>query len=50
MRTITSIVLGFVFASAIAWAQTSQISGTIKDPSGSAIPGAALKPRRLQPA
>ncbi len=43
MRTITGVVLGVVFASVAAWAQTSQITGTIKDPSGSAIPGAAIK-------
>jgi hypothetical protein len=43
MKTITRIVLGLVLASVAMWAQTSQISGTVKDPSGSAIPGGAIK-------
>jgi len=43
MRTITAIVLGLAFASVAAWAQTSQINGTIRDSSGAAIPGAAVK-------
>ena len=43
MRTITGILAGLAFTAVAAWAQTSQISGTIKDPSGSAIPGAAVK-------
>jgi hypothetical protein len=43
MRTITGILLGLAFASVAAWAQTSQISGVIRDPSGSAIPGATIK-------
>src|ERR1700757_4542921 len=43
MRTFTGLVLSLLFASVTVWAQTSQISGVIKDPSGSAIPGAAIK-------
>src|SRR5579871_1524738 len=43
MRTVTRIVFSLLFASAFGWAQTSQISGTVKDPSGSAIPGATIK-------
>ena len=43
MRIIRGIVAGLAFTAIAAWAQTSQISGTIKDPSGSAIPGAAIK-------
>ena len=35
--------MGLTFAAVAAWAQTSQISGTVKDPTGSAIPGAAIK-------
>jgi hypothetical protein len=43
MRTVARTVLGLLLASVAMWAQTSQISGTVKDPSGSAIPGAAIK-------
>src|SRR6202453_614801 len=43
MRIIRGILLGLAFAAVTAWAQTSQISGTVKDPSGSAIPGAGVK-------
>ena len=43
MKTIARIVLGLFWTSVTMWAQTSQISGTVKDPSGSAIPGAAIK-------
>jgi len=43
MRTVTRIVLGIVFASVAAWAQTSEISGVVRDPSGSAVPGATVK-------
>jgi len=43
MRTNRKIVLGLLLASVAMWAQTSQISGIVKDPSGSAIPGAAIK-------
>ena len=43
MRIIRGITAGLVFTAVAAWAQTSQINGTIKDPSGSAIPGAAIK-------
>lgn len=43
MRTIRGILACLAFTAVAAWAQTSQISGTIKDPSGSAVPGAAIK-------
>ena len=43
MRTITGTMLVLAFASVAALAQTSQISGVIRDPSGSAVPGAAIK-------
>jgi hypothetical protein len=43
MRTIATLVLGLLFTSAALWAQTSQINGTIRDSSGLAIPGAAIK-------
>src|ERR1700732_2765910 len=43
MSTITKFVLGVLLTSAAIWAQTSQINGTIKDSSGLAIPGAAVK-------
>jgi hypothetical protein len=42
MRSFVCAVLGIVFASA-AWAQTSQISGSVRDASGLAIPGAEIK-------
>ena len=40
---VRSVIVGLVLGVVAGWAQTSQISGTIKDPSGSAIPGAAIK-------
>ena len=43
MNTISKTVFCFALACAAVWAQTSQINGSIKDPSGSAIPGAAVK-------
>src|SRR5580692_5493854 len=43
MRAIRGIAVVLAFAAVTAWAQTSQINGTIKDPSGSAIPGAAIR-------
>src|SRR6266851_8773088 len=38
-----TIVVGFLFASAAVWAQTAQINGTVRDSSGLAVPGAAIK-------
>ena len=43
MGNITRIVLGLLFTSAAVLAQTSQISGVVKDSSGLAIPGADIK-------
>src|SRR4029077_8439546 len=43
MSTTSKTVFGVLFASAAMWAQTSQINGLIKDASGAAIPGAAVK-------
>src|ERR1700733_9365345 len=43
MNSIVKAACVFVFACTSVWAQTSQINGTVKDPSGSAIPGAAVK-------
>jgi hypothetical protein len=43
MKTITLFACSFLLNFASAWAQTSQINGTIKDASGLAIPGAAIK-------
>jgi hypothetical protein len=43
MSRLTTIALGLLFTSAAVWAQTSQINGSIKDSSGLAIPGAAIK-------
>jgi hypothetical protein len=42
MRSFVRVVLGMVFASAV-WGQTSQISGSVRDASGLAIPGAEVK-------
>jgi hypothetical protein len=42
MRTITLLVLALLLTS-VAWAQTSQINGVIKDSTGLVIPGAAVK-------
>ena len=43
MRTLTLLALSFWLACTCAWAQTAQIIGIIKDPTGSAVPGAAIK-------
>ena len=43
MRTLVFTILGLAALSGLVRAQTSQISGIIRDPSGSAIPGAAIK-------
>ena len=43
MRNIIRYVFCLAFASVGAWAQTSQINGTVKDSTGAAIPGAAIK-------
>jgi hypothetical protein len=43
MCRFTTVALGLLFTSAAVWAQTSQINGSIKDSSGLAIPGAAIK-------
>ena len=42
MRTITLVACSFLIC-AVSWAQTSQIIGTVRDPAGLAIPGAAIK-------
>ena len=43
MRAITLLVCSFFLISAVSWAQTSQVNGTIKDSTGLTIPGAAIK-------
>jgi hypothetical protein len=43
MSVFSRIFLACLFASAAAWAQTSQLNGVVNDASGSAIPGAAIK-------
>src|ERR1700719_4051871 len=43
MKTIGKTIFCLVLACTAVLAQTSQINGSIKDPSGSAIPGAAIK-------
>ena len=43
MKTIGKASLCFLLACSAVLAQTSQINGTVKDPSGSAVPGAAIK-------
>ena len=43
MCRFTTVALGLLCTSAAVWAQTSQINGSIKDSSGLAIPGAAIK-------
>src|SRR5580692_2760309 len=43
VRIVIGFVLGCIFACATIWAQaisTSQIKGTVQDPSGSVVPGA----------
>jgi acetyl esterase/lipase len=43
MSIIRTNVFGVLLMSAAAWAQTAQINGIIRDSSGLAIPGAAIK-------
>src|SRR5712692_6362321 len=43
MNTITRIVVGILLTCGAVWAQTAQINGIVKDSSGLAIPGAAIK-------
>src|SRR6516165_3273386 len=43
MNAIRSILVGLLFTSVAALAQTSQINGTIRDASGLVIPGASVK-------
>ena len=43
MKTIALFACTFLLTLASAWAQTAQISGVIRDASGLAIPGAAIK-------
>src|SRR5262249_34311618 len=43
MSTISRIACALLLGSAALWAQTSQINGIVKDSSGLAIPGAAVK-------
>ncbi|HEV3333302.1 MAG TPA: carboxypeptidase regulatory-like domain-containing protein [Bryobacteraceae bacterium] len=43
MKTITLFVCTFLLTLASAWAQTSQISGIVRDASGLPIPSAAIK-------
>ena len=45
MRIIGSFLLGCFFACVTLWAQavsTSQLKGTVQDPSGSVVPGAEV--------
>src|ERR1700693_2448500 len=43
MKIIVRTVFGVLLTCAAVWAQTSQISGIIRDSSGLTIPGAAIK-------
>ena len=43
MRTLLLLSAGFLLCAGIGVAQTAQINGTVRDDSGSAIPGAAVK-------
>src|SRR5437764_20342 len=43
MRAIRTNVFVVLLLSAAAWAQTAQINGIIRDASGLAVPGAAIK-------
>jgi carboxypeptidase family protein/TonB-dependent receptor-like protein len=43
MKANTRFALGCWLTCAAAWAQTAQINGTVRDSSGLAIPGAAIK-------
>src|ERR1700686_2621997 len=42
MRTLT-LLFSFWLAGTLAWGQTAQINGNVKDATGLAIPGAAVK-------
>ena len=48
MRVVTRISFHLLFASAAMWAQTSQISGIVKDSTGAAIAGAAIKATQIK--
>jgi Carboxypeptidase regulatory-like domain/TonB dependent receptor len=41
--TAIRVLLGVLFTSIAAWAQTAQISGTVRDATGAVVPGAAIK-------
>ena len=43
MNSFIKTAFCFALACTAVWAQTSQINGVVKDPSGSAIPGAAVR-------
>src|SRR4051794_26500818 len=43
MRTLFLLALTFGLACNSSWAQTAQINGNVKDATGLAIPGAAIK-------
>src|ERR1700730_3075333 len=43
MHSIRRVVFALLFTSVAMWAQTAQINGIVKDSSGLAIPGAAIK-------
>ena len=43
MKATIRFVFGCLLTCAAAWAQTAQINGTVRDSSGLAIPGAAIK-------
>ena len=43
MNTVVKTAFCFALACTAVWAQTSQINGVVKDPSGSAVPGATVK-------
>ncbi len=43
MKTIALLACTFLLTLASAWAQTSQITGSVRDATGLAIPGAAIK-------
>ncbi len=41
--TAIRVLLGVIFTSLGLWAQTAQISGTVRDATGAVVPGAAIK-------
>jgi len=43
MSTVRANIFGVLLMSAAVWAQTAQINGVVRDSSGLAIPGAAIK-------